>query len=236
MIPSYFKTGDKIDINFLHQNTDKKYKSSYYNYLGNGIFEITMPTDGGKMVLFSVGYECQLYFQTSGGLFTCEAVVVQRYKKDNAYLLAMKMKTTMKKFQRREFFRVECLIDFTYYKITEEIAALDSSLELCKMTLTPELIMEQRMARTRDISGGGLRFTAEENLKAGQLILIEIQLTNDKVDQTFYLVSEVVSCEAALEKSDRWIARVKFQHKDPKERDAIIRFVFEHDRELRKKR
>ena len=79
------KPGDKIDINYLHQNNGKTYKSSVFDILSDTELEITMPTDEGKMILFQNGFECQFYFYTSKGLFTCEAVITGRAKRDNFY-------------------------------------------------------------------------------------------------------------------------------------------------------
>ena len=129
-IADYVKPGDKIDINFLHQNNGKTYKSSVFDFLSDNELEIGMPTDSGKMVMFNIGFECQFYFYTSRGLYTCEAVITNRYKKENFYLLSAKIKTGLKKFQRREFYRLECMIDFAYYKISNEVADLETTEEL----------------------------------------------------------------------------------------------------------
>ena len=96
-IEDYVKLGDKIDINFLHQNNGKTYKSDVFDFLDNNELEISMPTEGGKMVIFNVGFECQFYFYTAKGLYTCEAVITNRYKRDNFFLLSAKMKTGLKK-------------------------------------------------------------------------------------------------------------------------------------------
>ena len=48
---SLIKPGDKIDINYLHQNNGKTYKSSVFDVLNGTELDITMPTDEGKMVL-----------------------------------------------------------------------------------------------------------------------------------------------------------------------------------------
>ena len=236
MVSEIIKPGDKIDINFLHQNAGKTYKSSFFNFFESGQFlEVAMPTEGGKMVLFNLGVECQLYFYTSKGMYTCEAVVVKRYKRDNFFLLAMKMNSGLKRYQRREFFRVECLIDFNYYKISDEVAMLEEQEELFSVMMNPIYKQQKKVARTRDLSGGGTRFTAYEPLEIGQKILIALRLTNEKMDQLFYLVSEVISCDLADKTDDRWVVRAKWSIKDAKEQEKIVRFVFEEDRKKRKK-
>ncbi len=235
MISDFVKPGDKIDITYLHQSNGKTYKSSVFDFLGENELEIGMPTDEGKMVLFQIGFECQFFFYTSRGLYTCEAVIKERYKKDNFYLLAAKIKTGLKKYQRREYYRVECAIDFSYYKISNEVAKLETTEELFEEIANPDYIETKRLARTRDLSGGGVRFTATEPLEVGEKLLSVIRLSNDKLDHMFYLVTEVISCATIENVPDRWDIRAKWEFKNIKDRDLIVRYVFEEDRMIRKK-
>lgn len=235
MVSNFIKPGDKIDINFLHQNNGKIYKSSVFDFIDDNELEITMPTDEGRMVMFHTGIECQFYFYTSRGLYTCEAVITDRYRRDNFYLLSIKIKSTLKKFQRREFFRLECLVDFAYYKISNEVAELETTEDLFEEIANPDYIEHKKLARTRDLSGGGCRFTVTEPLEIGEKLLCVIRLTNDKVDHMFYLVSEVIACVQEEKVQDRWTARIKWIFKNIKDRDLIIRYVFEEDRKNRKK-
>ncbi len=234
-IADYIKPGDKIDINFLHQNNGKTYKSSVFDFITDNELEIGMPTSEGKMVMFNIGFECQFYFYTSKGLYTCEAVITNRYKKDNFYLLSAKLKTGLKKFQRREFYRLDCLLDFVYYEISNEVAKMETTEDLFEEITNPDYIEKKKYARTKDLSGGGMRFSGMEQLEIGTKILIVIRLANDRVDHTFYLVSNVIACERDKNMPELWITRVNFKFKDIKDRDLIIRYVFEEDRMNRKR-
>lgn len=235
MIADFVKPGDKIDISYLHQNNGKIYKSGVFDFLSDYEIELTMPTDEGKMVMFHLGFECQFYFYTSKGLYTCEAVITNRYKRDNFFLLSARIKTPLKKFQRREYYRLECDIDFAYYKIPNEVANLETTEEIFEVIADPSYIELKQLARTRDLSGGGLRFTAIEQLNAGEKVLTVIRMANDKLDHTFYLVTEIIACEPVEKAPGLWLARGRFDFKNAKEQDLIIRFVFEEDRMKRKK-
>lgn len=234
-VADYVKPGDKIDINFLHQNNGKIYKSGVFDFLEDNELEITMPTDEGKMVIFNIGFECQFYFYTSKGIYTCEAVITNRYKRDNFYLLAAKIKTGLKKFQRREFFRLECLIDFIYYSIPKEVADLETTEELFEEIANPDYIDKKRLGRATDLSGGGMRFTTMEQIEVGSKLLAVLRLTNERIDQIFYLVADVIACDSVEHMPGMWVVRSKFEFKNIKDRDLIIRYVFEEDRMKRKK-
>jgi len=117
MFKNVIKPGDKIDIKYLHQNNEKTFKSGVFDVLEDGEMEISIPMDNGKMILFHNGTELQFYFYSGSSIYTCEAIVKDRYKRGNFLLLLVELTTPLKKFQRREFFRLSCLIDFVYYKI-----------------------------------------------------------------------------------------------------------------------
>lgn len=235
MFKNVIKPGDKIDIKYLHQNNDKIYKSGVFDVLDDNELEITIPTDEGRMVLFHNGFEFQFFFYTARGLFTCDAVVKDRYKREHFYLLLVELTSPLKKFQRREFYRLECTIDFAYYKITDEVAALETTEDLFEAIADPLFIDKKKIARTKDLSGGGCRFMTTESLEAGSKILSVIRLSNDKIDRMFYLVTDVIACDPIKDMEDRWIVRGKFDFKNIKDRDLIVRYVFEEDRMLRKK-
>ena len=91
------------------------------------------------------------------------------------------------------------------------------------------------LGRTKDLSGGGLRFTTMEELEVGSKILTVIRLSNERIDQMFYLVTDIVACDPAEKVQGLWIARGKFEFKNIKDRDLIIRYVFEEDRMKRKR-
>ena len=235
MVTDFVKPGDKIDINFLHQNNGKTYKSSVFDLIDDHTVEISMPTDEGKIVMFSRGFECQMYFYTSRGLYTCEAAVLDRYKTGNFVLLSMRLTTALKKFQRRDYYRVQCSVDFAYYKISDTVAKLETTEDLFEEITNPDYIEKKSLGRTRDLSGGGIRFTATEPLEIGSKILIVIRLANDKMDHMFYLVLEIISCLSIENVQDRWEVRGKWVFKNAKDRDLIVRWVFEEDRMIRKK-
>ena len=67
----------------------------------------------------------------------------------------------------------------------------------------------------------------------------DIKLTReeyiDMVNDNFYLLCKVVSSEPMQEKEEKFSNRAKFIYKDLKDRETIVRFVFEEERRIRKK-
>lgn len=234
-ISDFARPGDKIDITYLHQNNGKVYKSSVFDFLDDSVIEIGMPTESGKMVLFQVGFECSMFFYTQKGMYTCEGKVLDRYKKDGFYMMSIKIISIPKKYQRRDYYRVETAIDFNFYKITKEVSEMESTEDLFEEIADPKYIPEKKLGHTLDISGGGVKFLTDEELEIGSYVLSVIRFTNEKVDKTLYLVTEIIACVRVDKIPGKKEIRAKFLFKDLKDRDLIVRFVFEEDRMQRKK-
>lgn len=236
--------GDKIDIQLTYQLEQSKmgqdvevkiYKSSVFDFVSDTEIEITMPTEGSKVVLFQNGLRLRMLYYTQKGLYECLGVVENRYKKNNILTLVVDIKTPPQKFQRREFYRVNCLIDMQYYKISEEVADLDTTEAVFAEIQNPEYIGREKKTSIQDISGGGIRFISDEKFEKDSYILAVIRLTNEKIDNTFYLVCRIVSSEEVEYMTDKYSNRAKFNFKDIKDREAIVRYVFEEERRIRKK-
>lgn len=233
--------GDKIDIRLLHQmNAEdnggqkaKVYKSNVCEFVSDHEMEILMPMQGSRMVLLQIGAECQFVFYTRRGLYSCDAIVRERYRKDNLYLLRILLRTEPKRFQRRAFFRIDFVTEMQLLEITEEVAALKTTEMLFVESQDIKYIDHKKKAMICDISGGGVRFTVDTPLEPGQFVLLTFRLVNENTDECFYLVSQIVATQK--EDTDRYSCRAKFIFKDLKDREKIVRFVFEEERRIRRK-
>lgn len=236
--------GDKIDIQLMYQIEQNKlgniaelktYKSSVYDYVNDTELEITMPTEGGKVVLFQNGLRLSMLLYTSKGLYECFSVVKNRDKKDNIMTLVIEIKSPPVKFQRREFYRIDCTIDMQYYKIDERVAMLETTEAIFEEIQDMKYIGTEKKTIIQDISGGGIRFVSDELFNKDDYILSVIRLTNQKIDNTFYLVCKIISSDKIEHLANKYTNRAKFKFKDIKDREIIVRFVFEEERRIRNK-
>ena len=235
--------GDKIDIRFMHQvkieenggEMAQVYKSGICDYLSDSLLEISMPTADGRMVLFQIGAECLLVIYSKRGMYQCVASVQKRYKKDSLYLLSMEIMSEPKRFQRREFFRVNLLTEVQYYTISKEIAALPTTEKLFLEIEKPEYIDRMKHGMVKNISGGGMLFSSDELLQTGNYVLLNFRLSSENMDESFYLVSRCVASYKNPKVDNLYEHRLKFIFKDLRDREKIVRFVFEEERRIRKK-
>lgn len=233
--------GDKIDIRLVRQmNIEENggkvanvYHSSVSEFVSEDEIEITMPTLGSRMELLQIGAEGQYVFYTKRGLYSCNAVVRERYRKDNLYFLRVGLKSQPVKFQRREFFRIDLVEEMQLLEISDEVAALKTTEELFIESQELKYIDQKKKALICDISGGGMRFTSSVPYEKGKYVLLMFRLTNETTDESFFLVSQIVETQKV--DTDRYSVRAKFIFKDLKDREKIVRFVFEEERRIRRK-
>lgn len=85
-----------------------------------------------------------------------------------------------------------------------------------------------------DLSGGGIRFTTEQEQKPDSWILAELRLKSQTMDNQYYIVANVIETskiESAAEY--RFMSRAKFSIKNDRVREEIIRYIFEEERRMR---
>ena len=127
------------------------------------------------------------------------------------------------------------MVPLQYYEITEEMAKLETTEEIIAALGGVEEEQKPYKGMIQDISGGGVRFSAERLPQRGDYLLLSFHLKNERLDEVFYLVSQVVAVQEHPTVRNMYIQRVKFIFRDLKIRERIVRFVFEEERKLRRK-
>lgn len=237
----FLKVGTKLEITSVPGDDEEfhdegiSYTSMIEDTFPNGDLEIDMPTYQRKLVLLHNGMRYQVCFFQGKVTYMAICEVVDRYKTGNRYFLRVAMKTQPVKFQRREYFRCECLIDFMYTELPNK--------EYDNEALT-KLRMELQGARLGnlvksgvilDISGGGIRFASKEKTIPGGYIriLFDIPVYEDGY-QSFDLIGKVISSDPIEDTRMKYVNRVMFMCIENSEREEIIRFIFEQERKTRK--
>jgi c-di-GMP-binding flagellar brake protein YcgR len=239
------RLGDKIDIQLIQQlemqdrgeltGPIRTYKSSVFDFISDTEMEISMPTENGRMVLFQIGLRCRLLFYTKKGLYSCNATVQRRYKKENFFVLAMQITSKVIKFQRREFFRIDCMIKIRYVRIKEEVAAFSSTEDIFAEITKPEYEDQYKDAMSLDLSGGGIRFSTDEGFKPGEFIVIKLKLSDEHIDQLYYLATRIIASGQMTNGSGKYVNRGQFIFKNLRDREFIVRYVFDEERRIRRR-
>lgn len=240
MLSNIIKVGMNLE---LSQETDSKeentiagvvYSSKIQDIFPNGDLEIDMPMYQQKLVLLHNGVRYKVVFYAQNNAYTAIGEVVDRYKSGNMYLIRLELKTQPVKFQRREFFRFECMMDFSFHDVIvneDEESDLSKALERVRMD-DPD--QDWKTAMALDISGGGIRFISKEELVSGnyERFLFELPISG-KIKEIDAL-GIVLSSNRVDGSRLKFENRVRFAYLSNAAREEIIRFIFEEERKARK--
>ena len=135
MLSKYVKPGDKVEVQavervkFADEGEKKKvYASMVSDILSDDQLEIVMPMEKSKLILLPVNAEYDVYFYTESGLYQCFVKVIDRYKQDNQYILLLELTSNLRKFQRREYYRLGCALEMSARPLEkEEIRAVENN-------------------------------------------------------------------------------------------------------------
>ena len=164
--------GDKIELThvrsaYRRKLSDRTYGSKLLDYDGFRSAKISMPIYEGKVVPLELDDEYDLCFFTSFGLFRCRAKVKKRSREGRMHVLQMEFLSLPKKYQRRKFFRLECMMEIRYREISQDEKVLYDLVQAKEIEESEKQLYEKKMrelagrwnsALMTDISGGGVHF------------------------------------------------------------------------------
>lgn len=248
MLSNLIEAGNKIDIQMLNHaelsskmmDSPRIYKSQIIDIMENGDIEILMPTERGKLLLLSLGMRYEFIFYTQTGLYKAIGEIKERYKSDNKFLILVTFHTPLSKYQRREYYRLEYLMDMSFYVIPRKIAELDSAEEILEKV--KEEISENKDSAYSpysgtmiDISGGGIRLRMDSKFEGQVFLLLFIKLGKEDFALEYPVLGHVISCDKVEEAYSKYELRIEFLFKDndAKIREEIIKFIFAEQRKKR---
>lgn len=239
MIPNYLVEGVKIDVSPLlnkDQKDEKKeiYYSQIQNLLPSGLLEIGMPMEGGKLILLQQGASYELIFYTSKGNYTCIGQVQERYKSNHLYMVTIELKSELIKLQRREYFRIDCTMEFEYAMLPQLNLSPEQNKVLMDACTKSTEYTGFHSGTVLDISGGGLRFISDHLLEQESFLRIHLQLEFDYGTDDMCLIGKVLLSDRLEDIPNRFENRVEFFHLNVEMRETIIRFIFNEERRARK--
>jgi len=237
MISKYVSIGDKIDLETIEgaeyselnpANGKKNYKSQIYDIVSEDQIKIAMPMEQGKVILLPVDGEFNVCFYTQTGLYQCLGRIIDRYKSDNVFVLVMELTTDLRKYQRREYYRLNCVLDMKSREVSEkDVNYLSERVHFLDTDITfNNGIMV-------DISGGGARFISRVRYPQGANILFAFSLYVSGSLTEYKLIGKVLLSEPIENREGEYEHRIQFVNIMNDDRESIIRYIFEEERKNR---
>ena len=117
--------GDRIELTHVSSAThrtlsENNYNSQLLDFDETGMAKLSMPIFENRIIPLEVGDEYQLCFYTESGLYQCRGRVEKRYKEKNMYMMDMLFLGEIMKFQRRNYYRLDCDMNIEYRTLEPE--------------------------------------------------------------------------------------------------------------------
>ncbi|MGP4041356.1 flagellar brake protein [Gracilibacillus sp. D59] len=166
--------------------------------------------------IFPVGTKFHVHFIENNSVFSFPSEVIGKAKIKNIPTLILSFEVNnLKKIQRREFVRVEAMLDVSVQSIDQNFDSFTTV--------------------THDISGGGLAILVDKGIeiKEGELLDIMLVLPLDKKIEYLHIIGEAVRIHER--KEDKDILSVKFNEMDKHHQQLIVQYCFTKQLEDRRK-
>lgn len=225
------KLREKRDEKEEKINRVKPFISQVYDIMEDEQLKIAMPIVEGRVIPLPLHARFDACFFTAGGLFQAKVVITDRYKEDGLYILVAELTSELKKFQRRQYFRLEYTMDMKYKVVTiEELMELAAnggiSDKYSPFEMDDGIIL--------DISGGGIRFTSHEKIEKNTNIIIRFNIgVTEEINCSF--AANIISCRKVENRDRIFEHRAEFRNMKNADREKLIKFIFETERRIRKR-
>ncbi|MCR5654333.1 MAG: flagellar brake protein [Lachnospiraceae bacterium] len=230
------RPGEKIELMSKEKaikgngSNRKVYVSKIYDIMDDEEFEILMPMEGTKLVLLPVDGEFQVCFYAQKGLYTCFIRVTDRYKDNNIYILLCEVTSGISKYQRREYYRYNTFHPFALRELLKEE---EKAIEEKNFRAMPGIPLKK--ATIVDISGGGIRFMCDTQFPVGTDVFLTFTLIYQGKETVYELAGTILASKKHEIQTDMFEHRLMFIWIGNKEREEIIRYIFEEERKNRGK-
>ena len=217
---------DEMDEGYTLRTAGRGYQRKVLDILSEDKIEVLMPMEKSRVVTMPVDGEYDLYFFTEMGLYQCYARISDRYKDSNVFVLVMDLTSNLRKYQRREYYRLSCALEMDSRPLqADEVRLAEAGRREKRM---PELPLKNSIIA--DISGGGLRFVADYAYDKESLIMCRYRLQVDKEEKEYNLVGKVLDVKEVENRPGTFEHRVQYINMDTEEREEIIKYIFDEER------
>lgn len=203
-----------VDIEIKLPEMQGKYRSRVEGIGGENL-TLAAPLKNGEVVRIPEGTEVTLSFIDQVAVYSVDCMVVS-FKWGQIPTVILSSPINARRVQRRNFVRLDIKISMQYTKLSELLEPLSEPIEAVSM----------------DISGGGLMFTTNGQVQQEDIIELRI-FTNP--DKPVNAIGKVVRVTDTLGKERKLAVGVEFTLIEEGERDKIIRYIFNQQRELRQR-
>ncbi|MCR5785396.1 MAG: PilZ domain-containing protein [Eubacterium sp.] len=244
MISNVLQMGNKLELVMINRDNSAKIKQGIFSgeekvYL-SVIYDIpneeeilaNIPQDHGKLILIPKGIEVFMICYGKNGLYSCNVRVKERFKASNAFLMQLEIISPVTKYQRRDYFRWNCMIDLDFRLLSANTRLEEINNDNMDYYIKQATSGNIESGTILDISGGGIRFSSKKKYEDGSLILMTFIIKNEFVFSQPVLLGRLLQCYYN-ENTKLYENRVQFQEISKQDRELIVKYIFEEERRTR---
>jgi len=249
MANEVIQVGSRIEIRQVVKQNEAEpaeyYVSQFFKWADNNVATIAVPIYKGHLVPLRLNAEYELEFITKNGLYRCRGKIIKRSKTSNNIDVAdVKFVSALEKFQRRQYYRLNCIMPISYAILSEEQLELYKEKKKC-LSSEQKLAIEKKLekqsivfekATVLDLSGGGLRFNSPVQLEIGTVLLLQFPFPEAVRKKIPFLLGKIISSRNIPTKEQViFDNRVEFIEITSTEQEQIITYIFKEERNKRRK-
>ena len=250
MANEVIQIGNRIEMRPVSNQTQVKedtetYVSQFLQWADTNVAVIVVPTYKGHLVPLRIDAVYELEFITRNGLYRCKGKITRRAKTSNNIAVAeVKFISALEKFQRRQYYRMNCIMTMTYAALSEEQHALYKEKKRC-FSQEQKLVIEKKLeaqslvfekATVLDLSGGGIRFNSSVQQESGKILLLQMAFPEAIRKKIPFLFGKVISSRKIANKEpETFDNRIEFIEITSAEQEQIITYIFKEERDKRKR-
>jgi len=181
-------------------------KTKLQDMLEHERFVVLAPTLRLVPVIVEENETVRFTFVRPNGVYSFQAVLEERFAKDNVKLCLFRAVTEVEKSQRRYGYRLPVVLNISLHRAETEIDEKP-----------PDIL-----AKTINLSERGALFSCFERFYKGTKLLLQMHLEKNDV---LALYAEVVRCEPPIKRSEPYLIAVQFYDYSRKEQAHIGRYI-----------
>lgn len=249
MLREVLSIGDKIDIKPLGKSGKpvlgaRTLVSQLVDFNEGNVINIAAPIVLGRTIPLPAGEYYNLCFYTEKGLYQCTSTVISNHRDNKTIITVVRLTSNLEKYQRRQYYRLECIHDIEYRLVTIEEEILEKKLSSSDFDNADALAEAKKklaqidrvwnLASITDLSGGGAKFSSEILHNAGDKVRIRLNFMAGKEIKKLLLTANVISSARIPVRVGAYEHRVEFIDIMQKDREALIKYIFEQERKRRR--
>ncbi len=224
------KLGNRVEMVFKSRSGDDdtvEYASQILDFTDEGIM-CAMPIYEGHIVPLEKGKRFEGYFYSDNKIYRAMCSVVSRGKEEKLHVAEIKLDSALVRIQRREYYRLSCIMPASLRTVTDLKEGLDEIQDLI-------LNEDNYKCTIVDISGGGIRVFSKRQLEKNEMVYVKFTLNFNSGDKEADVLAKVVDSQKNSKDETMFDSRLQFINISEADREEIVKYVFEQQRNMLKK-